>query len=108
MSADDAKRPPERSHEQRLQALRQANEIRLARAQLKRELAAGSIQLAQVLRCPPAFIATAKALELLLMLPRIGPVRAQRVLTGCKIAKTKTIGGLSERQRGALISLLGE
>src|SRR6266536_3264292 len=45
---------PGRSREQRLRALRLANEIRSARAQLKKDLASGKIELAQILAQPPA------------------------------------------------------
>jgi hypothetical protein len=32
-------------------------------------------------------------------------VRAGRLLTQCRISQSKTIGGLSERQRGELVEL---
>jgi hypothetical protein len=44
---------PGRSREQRLRALEQANEVRTARAKLKRELASGKIELVQILADPP-------------------------------------------------------
>src|SRR6266702_7669525 len=91
-----SRRPaPGRSPEQRLRALAKANEVRLARAQLKRELAAGRIELAQVLADPPPCAQTAKVRELLLVVPRIGPARADRLLAHRRIAHTKTVGGLS-------------
>src|SRR6266542_6146815 len=77
---------PGRSPEQRLRALARANEVRLARAQLKREVAAGRIALARVLAGPPSCAQTAKVRELLLVVPRIGPARADRVLARCRIA----------------------
>jgi hypothetical protein len=40
---------PDRSREQRLVALEQANEVRTARAELKKELASGEIELVQIL-----------------------------------------------------------
>jgi hypothetical protein len=97
---------PPRSREQRLLALARANEVRLARAQLKRELAAGAIELAQVLSAPPASAQTAKLRELLLAVPRIGPARVHRALAHCRIAETKTVVGLSDRQRAELIEFL--
>jgi hypothetical protein len=97
---------PGRSPEQRLRALEKANEVRLARAQLKRELAAGKIELAQVLTNPPPCAQTAKLRELLLAVPRIGPATVHRALAHCQIAYAKTIAGLSDRQRAQLIELL--
>jgi hypothetical protein len=43
---------PGRSRE-RLRALEQANEVRTARVELKKELASGKIELAQILADPP-------------------------------------------------------
>jgi hypothetical protein len=97
---------PGRSREQRLRALEQANEVRTARAELKRELAAGKIELAAILAEPPPCVRTARVRDLLVALPRIGSVRAGRILGHCGIAHSKTLGGLTDRQRGALISLL--
>jgi S13-like H2TH domain len=90
-----------------LRALAKANEIRVERAQLKREVAAGRIQLARLLAHPPACAQTAKVRELLLAVPRIGPARADRLLAHCRIAHAKTIGGLSDRQRAELAERLG-
>lgn len=97
---------PTRSPEQRLRALAKANQVRSARAQLKHELAAGSIELARILADPPLCAQTARVRELLLVVPRIGPARASRALAHCRIADTKTVAGLSGRQRAELIDLL--
>ena len=96
---------PGRSREQRLRALEQANEVRTARAKLKRELASGKIELVQILADPPACVRTARIRDLLLVVPKIGSVRAGRILAQCRIAHSKTLGGLTDRQRGELISL---
>lgn len=97
---------PARSPQQRLLALARANEVRMARAHLKREIAAGSIAFAQVLADPPACARTAKVGDLLLSVPGIGPAKTDRALAHCRIANAKTIGGLSNRQRAALIDQL--
>jgi S13-like protein len=89
-----------------LRALARANEVRLARARLKRGVAAGRIEPARLVAEPPACVQTAKLRELLLVVPGIGPVRADRLLARCRIAHTKTLGGLSERQRAQLVELL--
>ncbi len=96
---------PGRSREQRLRALQQANEIRLARAKLKKDLASGKLELAQILAEPPECVRTARARELLLVLPKIGSVKAGRILAQCGIAHSKTLGGLTDRQRAELLNL---
>ena len=96
---------PGRSREQRLRALEQANEVRTARAKLKKELASGKLELVQILADPPACVRTARIRDVLLVVPKIGSVRAGRILAQCRIAHSKTLGGLTDRQRGELINL---
>jgi hypothetical protein len=95
--------PGRRSREQRLGALRLANEIRSARAQLKKDLASGKIELAQIL-AQPECLRTARVRDVLLALPKIGSVKAGRILADCGIAHSKTLGGLTERQRTELLN----
>lgn len=97
---------PRRALEQRLRALRLANEIRSGRARLKHELATGAARLEQVIADPPACAQTAKVYDLLLALPRVGPAKATRWLSHCRIAPSKTVAGLSDRQRQALMQTL--
>jgi hypothetical protein len=96
---------PGKSREQRLRALEQANEVRTARAKLKKELASGKVELVQILADPPACVRTAPIRDVLLVVPKIGSVRAGRILAQCRIAHSKTLGGLTDRQRGELINL---
>jgi len=96
---------PGRSREQRLRALERANEVRTARARLKKELASGKIELVQILADPPACVRTARIRDVLLVVPKIGSVRAGRILAQCRIAHSKTLGGLTDRQRRELINL---
>jgi hypothetical protein len=62
--------------------------------------------LAEVLAEPPPCAQTAKARDLLLAVPGIGPAKADCALTHCRIAHAKTVAGLSGRQQGELIELL--
>jgi hypothetical protein len=96
---------PGRSHEQRLRALERANEVRTARAKLKQQLASGEIELVQILADPPACVRTARVRDVLLVVPKIGSARAGRILAQCRIAHSKTLDGLTDRQRGELINL---
>ena len=88
-----------------MRALRQANQIRIGRAQLKKELASGRVRIEELLARPPEVAKTAKVYDLLVALPKIGPVRAARSLSHSRIAPSKTVGGLTERQRDELIGL---
>ena len=97
---------PERSLTQRMDALKRANEIRTQRARLKRDLKAGRTQIHALLLDPPEWLATAKVFDLLLAVPKYGRVKVNRILTQCRISPSKTIGGLSERQRNELVSYL--
>ncbi|HEV2058548.1 MAG TPA: integration host factor, actinobacterial type [Solirubrobacteraceae bacterium] len=97
---------PERSHAQRLDALDRANHIRTRRATLKKDLKAGRCSIHTLLLEPPEYIMTAKVFDMLLAVPKYGRVKVNKVLTQCRISPSKTIGGLSERQRNELVRLL--
>src|ERR671914_2066480 len=96
---------PVRSLDQRMDALRRANEIRVRRAQLKKDLKDGSIQIDSILERPPDYVETAKVFDMLMAVPKLGRVKAARLLNQCRISQSKTMGGLSERQRSELVSL---
>jgi guanylate kinase len=104
--SESARSMPRQSPEQRLAALRLANEVRLGRAELKRRLASGRTRLEEVVAEPPACAATAKVYELAPAVPKIGPAKANRLLASCRIAPTKTLAGLSSRQRDELLERL--
>jgi len=97
---------PARSLDQRLEALARANEVRSARAQLKRDLKAGRRTLDELLIETPPYLQTAKVFDMLLAVPKVGRVRVNKMLQACRISPSKTIGGLSDRQRAELVELL--
>ena len=97
---------PVRSLDQRMDALRRANDIRVRRAQLKKDLKDGRVQIETVLQNPPDYVSTAKVFDMLMAVPKFGRVKAARFLNQCRISQAKTVGGLSERQRSELITLL--
>ena len=97
---------PERSLVQRMDALQRANEIRTKRAQLKRDLKGGRTSIHDLLSNPPDYLETAKVFDMLLAVPKYGRVKVNKILVQCRISPSKTIGGLSERQRTELVSLL--
>jgi hypothetical protein len=97
---------PERSLHQRMDALQRANEIRTRRATLKRDLKGGRVSIHTLLLDPPEYLQTAKVFDMLLAVPKYGRVKVNKVLQQCRISPSKTIGGLSQRQRSELVSLL--
>jgi hypothetical protein len=72
-----------------MRALRHANEIRSGRARLKKELASGRARIEEIIADPPESAKTAKVYDLLLALPKLGPAKATRCLTQCRIAPSK-------------------
>jgi hypothetical protein len=96
---------PARSLDQRMEALKRANEIRVRRAQLKKDLKDGRTRIDDVLRSPPDYVSTAKVFDILMAVPKFGRVKAARFLNMCRISQSKTVGGLSDRQRTELIGL---
>jgi hypothetical protein len=96
---------PARSLDQRMEALKRANDIRVKRAQLKKDLKAGRVQIEEILGAPPEYVETAKVFDMLMAVPKFGRVKAARFLNTCRISQSKTVGGLSERQRAELIGL---
>jgi guanylate kinase len=93
------------AQQQRLESLAHGNMVRHARAQLKRDLAGGSLELAEILEDSPAGTQNMKVRVLLLALPGIGPTKADRVLNSCRIPHSKTFAGLSGRQEAVPFTL---
>ena len=89
-----------------MRALKRANDIRTRRAKLKRDLKAGKVKIETLLLDPPDYVLSAKAFDMMLAVPKFGRVKANRILTQCRISPSKTLGGLSERQRAELVSQL--
>ncbi len=92
---------------QHMQALAQANKVRLARAELKRQVADGELSVAEVvLECPWEAGSMAIA-DLLMSQHRWGRTRCRRFLGSIPMNETKTIGSMTDRQRRALAARLG-
>jgi hypothetical protein len=96
---------PKRSLDQRMEALQRANDIRVRRAKLKKDLKLGRTRITEVLGHPPEYVLTAKVFDILMAVPKFGRVKAARFLNQCRISQSKTVGGLSDRQRAELIGL---
>jgi len=91
-----------------MRALERANEVRLARAELKRGVADGIIDVAKVILTPPMEAESMAIADLLTSQRRWGQTRMRRFLAGIPIMEMKTIGSMTERQRRELARTLGE
>ena len=98
--------PGRKATPQRLQALERANRVRLARAELKRRVAAGQLKAAEVVLATPWEADSMPVAELLTSQRRWGVERARRCLGLLHISETKPIGTMTERQRRALVAAL--
>lgn len=97
---------PDRTLEQRRAALDLANAVRIERAAVKREVRAGSRWVVDLILDPPPSLYSMKVRKLLLSVRRVGPVKADKLLRAAGVAPSKTLAGLSERQRHVLASAL--
>ena len=97
--------------QQQLQALDLANVTRLGRAQLKREIGAGTVTVVAVLRDPPAAADGCSLRELLTSQRGWGQRRCARFLAAHEISERKLLRELTVRQRemlsGGLVRLSG-
>ena len=91
---------------QHLRALARANEVRLARAELKRQVAEGEITAAHVILECPWEAASMTVSDLLTSQRRWGSTRCRKLLQSIPMSENKTVGSMTERQRTALASLL--
>ena len=97
---------PPLSDEQRSQARSAATQARRRRAEIKSALRAGTSSLADVLAMAERddVLAHAKVIDVLKALPRVGGVRATRVMERLDIAANRRLRGLGKHQTAALIA----
>jgi hypothetical protein len=88
---------------QRLRALGRANEVRLARAALKRRIAGGDVSAADVILDCPEEATSWSMSELLMSQQRWGVKRSRTFLERNKIGELKPVGTLTERQRRQVV-----
>ncbi|HYP44649.1 MAG TPA: integration host factor, actinobacterial type [Propionibacteriaceae bacterium] len=97
---------PPLSDEQRQQARTAATEARRRRAEVKKSLRRGETTLAEVLAVAERdeVVAHAKVVDVLKSLPRVGAVRAGKVMHRLDIAPNRRLRGLGIHQTAALIA----
>jgi hypothetical protein len=91
---------------QHMQALQQANAVRLARADLKRRVAEGDLSAADVVLESPWEARSMTIADLLTSQCRWGSTRCRRFLQSVPMSEQKTIGSMTERQRHAVAGQL--
>jgi len=87
---------------QHMQALARANRVRLARAELKRSIARGELDAADVVRECPWETESMTLAELLTSQRRWGRTRARKFLLALALNENKRLGTLTSRQRSLL------
>jgi hypothetical protein len=97
---------PRLSDEQRQQARNAATQARRRRAEIKQALRSGERSLADVLALAEQddVVAHTKVIDVLKALPRVGAVRAARVMERLDIAANRRLRGLGKHQTAALIA----
>lgn len=103
--ADTHNLPP-MSDEQRAQALEKAGAARRQRAEIKALLKTGSLTLAEVFERAETddIVAGTKVYPLLASMPRMGKIKATRLMEELGIPDNRKIRGLGSRQRENLLN----
>ena len=96
---------PELDAESRRQALERAAEARKIRAELKQQLKAGEIDFAEVLRRAETdeIVGKTKVSAVLEALPKVGKVRARKLMERLDISPSRRVRGLGANQREKLL-----
>jgi hypothetical protein len=90
---------PSNEAPQHMRALERANTVRLARAELKRAIARGDRDAAEVVRDCPWETESMTLAELLTSQRRWGRTRARKFLVPLSLNENKQLGTLTSRQR---------
>jgi hypothetical protein len=91
---------------QHMRALERANKVRLARAELKRRIAVGDVDAAEVILNCPWEAASMAVADLLMSQRRWGRTRCRKFLATVPMSENKTIGSMTDRQRRTLAARL--
>jgi hypothetical protein len=98
--------PASAPNPQYMRALQRANQVRLARAELKRRIATGELEVTDVLLDFPWEAEGMAVGDLLVSQHRWGHTRCRRFLAQLPMSEQKTIGSLTDRQRQTLVAML--
>ena len=76
------------------------------RARLKEQLKCGDVRIYDILGDPPEYVHTAKVFDLIMAVPKFGRVKTTKILERCRVSTSKTVIGLTPRQRRELVEHL--
>lgn len=93
--------------DQRLDALANAQAIRLARAQLRRRVREGEVSLTDVIAEPPPEARTATVVQVLKWRRGVADRLAAKVCGMAGVSELRPVGSLTLRQRAQLAAALG-
>jgi hypothetical protein len=91
---------------QNMLALEGANKVRIARAKLKRKVASGDLDVAEVILSCPWEVRSMAVSDLLMNQRRWGASRSRKALAALPLSDRKTVGSLTDRQRQVLAATL--
>src|SRR3954464_3042333 len=98
--------PRQRGTAQCMEALARANQVRLARAALKRDISGGRRSVTEVIGESPWEADSMSLSELLCSQRRWGRARSRKLLASAALGEGKKVGTLTERQRRILVGAL--
>jgi hypothetical protein len=91
---------------QHMWALERANHVRVARAELKRRVAFGKLDAADVIVYCPWEAQSMAVADLLMSQRHWGKTRCRKLLAQLPMSEKKTVGSMTDRQRHVLASML--
>ena len=87
--------------------MEEANRVRFARADAKRDLKSGLLDIYDLLMDPSEELKGAKVEEMLLAMRGMGRVKVTRIMREAGVSRSKTLVGLTHGHRDRLIRALG-
>ena len=99
---------PELSAAERKAALEKAKAARIKRAEIREQLKSGKLTVKKVLDMKDdPVVGRMKVSTLIETLPGYGKAKCEKIMTELKIAESRRLRGLGERQEAALLERLG-
>lgn len=99
---------PHLTQEEKLEALKKAQEMRSKRAELRMQLKQGNLSLQEILeKADDEVIGRMRVTYLLQSLPQVGKVTSEKVMREIGINENRRVQGLGTRQRDELLKRLG-
>ncbi len=95
---------PSLTPDEKRKALEKAQAIRKARAELREQLKKGELKVEEILKRDDPVVARMKVSYLLRSLPRVGRVKAEKIMREVGINESRRVQGLGKRQKQALLA----